>query len=188
MHAEQDQNGRRSERVPRVRDREQDVIDRHPSRRQAEEAREHQPGGDEQRHGRRREQQQHRDEHHVRRHDIAGADREPDRAGDQRIQRDQHPRQDEVQPVAGEIGSGEGRGDAQKQSRRDGLDQDLASARALLARLPGILQQAFDRVGRPGVIELAVLHRDARFGVRWRRVIEERQRLGAVPRSRYRFA
>ena len=83
------QDQRRAERVQRVGDREQRLLDAgtpggDPDQRAAD-----QPRGREQRYHARRQQEQHRNQDQVGRNDVAGADRELDRPRDDRVQRHQ---------------------------------------------------------------------------------------------------
>jgi hypothetical protein len=125
---------------------EKDVFGRDAAGGPAHHAGEDQGEGDEQRHCRRRQEQEHRDQDQVRRHHVAGPDREPDRPGDQRVEPDQQPDDQRVDRVEEKSRDGQGDGDEEESSRRHCLDGQLPPTGPLTPVLPGILEQSLDGI------------------------------------------
>ena len=136
-----DEHERRSERVPRVGDGEEQSQRRAAAAHQVGQAREDQAGGHQQRHGGRRQQHEHRHEHQLRREDVAGADRELD-PRDQRVERDEHDggRDVEARQRAGHEQERDG-AQREQQTGHD-LRQELAAVDTARPRLPGLLQES----------------------------------------------
>jgi hypothetical protein len=81
-----------------------------------------------------------------RRHHVAGSDRELDSPRGDRVQRDEHDREQRVHVRGAARGERERYRAGQEEGRGGGLDEDLSPVKAPRSFLPGVLEQPLHRV------------------------------------------